>query len=92
MEQKNPKRWGEAETQYREALEIMKSVKEQCRDMYLVELLISYHNLMVFLYQTSEEKEEIEEGEPVDENEEEPIEGIYFSEGYGEEEVADGEN
>lgn len=28
----------------------------------------------------------------VDENEEEPIEGIYFSEGYGEEEVADGEN
>ena len=27
----------------------------------------------------------------VDENEE-PIEGIYFSEGYGEEEVADGEN
>ena len=28
----------------------------------------------------------------IDENEEEPIEGIYFSEGYGEEEVADGEN
>ena len=28
----------------------------------------------------------------VDENDEEPIEGIYFSEGYGEEEVADGEN
>ena len=28
----------------------------------------------------------------VEENEEEPIEGIYFSEGYGEEEVADGEN
>ena len=28
----------------------------------------------------------------VDENEEEPIEGIYFSEGYGEEEVADDEN
>lgn len=28
----------------------------------------------------------------VDENEEEPIEGIYFSEGYGEEEVADEEN
>lgn len=28
----------------------------------------------------------------VDENEEEPIEGIYFSEGYGEEEVDDGEN
>lgn len=28
----------------------------------------------------------------VDENEEETIEGIYFSEGYGEEEVADGEN
>ena len=28
----------------------------------------------------------------VDENEEEPIEGIYFSEGYGEVEVADGEN
>lgn len=28
----------------------------------------------------------------VDENEEDPIEGIYFSEGYGEEEVADGEN
>ena len=28
----------------------------------------------------------------VDENEEEPIGGIYFSEGYGEEEVADGEN
>lgn len=27
----------------------------------------------------------------IDENEE-PIEGIYFSEGYGEEEVADGEN
>lgn len=28
----------------------------------------------------------------VDENDEEPIEGIYFSEGYGEEEVADDEN
>ena len=28
----------------------------------------------------------------IDENDEEPIEGIYFSEGYGEEEVADGEN
>ena len=28
----------------------------------------------------------------VDENDEEPIEGIYFSEGYGDEEVADGEN
>lgn len=28
----------------------------------------------------------------VDENGEEPIEGIYFSEGYGEEEVSDGEN
>jgi len=28
----------------------------------------------------------------VDENEEESIEGIYFSEGYGEEEVANGEN
>lgn len=28
----------------------------------------------------------------VDENEEEPIEGIYFSEGYGEEEVTDCEN
>mgnify|MGYP005607695733 FL=1 len=28
----------------------------------------------------------------VDENEEEPIEGIYFSEGYGEEGVADCEN
>lgn len=28
----------------------------------------------------------------VDENGEEPIEGIYFSEGYGEEEVTDGEN
>lgn len=28
----------------------------------------------------------------IDENDEEPIEGIYFSEGYGEEEVADDEN
>lgn len=28
----------------------------------------------------------------VEENDEEPIEGIYFSEGYGEEEVADDEN
>lgn len=28
----------------------------------------------------------------VDENDEEPIEGIYFSEGYGEEEVTDDEN
>ena len=41
-------------------------------------------------------EEIIEDGlmyiDDVDENEEEPIEGIYFSEGYGEEEVADGEN
>ena len=28
----------------------------------------------------------------IDENDEEPIEGIYFSEGYGEEEVVDDEN
>ncbi|MBQ8589744.1 MAG: tetratricopeptide repeat protein [Firmicutes bacterium] len=57
--QRHPERNGEAERLYREALETMKSVEEDHREMYPLELLICCHNLLVFLKRLSNAEAEI---------------------------------